>query len=237
MKPVSPRQLTREFLHFIYPDVCVYCTRELTVSEQFLCMYCEEDLPLTRFTSTQKNAITDIFYGRIPLLYGDAFCYFRKQGAVQRLLHYLKYMHQPGIGYYLGMFMGFQMLTRPWYELPDYIVPVPLHPGKQRIRGYNQSEELAKGINRVCETPILYNILKRGENTQSQTRLSRWDRWKNVSREFHVENTEGLPPCAHILLLDDVITTGATMEACSAKLLVQRNDLRISVMSAALARE
>ncbi|MCC5917907.1 MAG: ComF family protein [Cryomorphaceae bacterium] len=236
MKSNLPADFFDALLHFIYPDVCVNCARTLTASEEFLCIYCEEDLPLTRFEKLEDNPVTHVFFGRVPLVYGDAFCYFKKQSAVQRLLHYLKYMRQPGIGRYLGLFMGLQILTKPWPEIPDYIIPVPLHPKKRRIRGYNQAEELAYGVSRVCDAPVLYNVVKRGTHTPSQTKLSRWDRWVNVSDTFYVENTEYLPPCAHILLVDDVITTGATLEACASKLLEVRNDIRISVFSAALAK-
>ncbi|MCH8545974.1 MAG: ComF family protein [Cryomorphaceae bacterium] len=227
----------KALLHFIYPDICVQCERPLVSSEKYLCVYCEEDLPRTRFRSMQSNPVTDIFYGRVPLLYADAFCYFKKNSAVQRLMHQLKYKHQPGVGLYLGRYMGFQLLTRPWHELPDYLIPVPIHEKKRLVRGYNQAEEIARGIHMVCETPLTYNVLQRQSNTGSQTKLSRWDRWKNVETGFQAQFIDKLPPCAHVLLVDDVITTGATLEACAGVLLNHRPDLRISIMSAAIASE
>lgn len=224
-------------LHFIYPDVCVNCERTLTPSERYLCLFCEDELPRTRFRSMQNNPITDIFFGRIPLLYADAFCYFKKQSAVQRLMHQLKYKQQPGVGRYLGLYMGYQLVSRPLHEQPDYLIPVPIHPKKRAVRGYNQAEEIARGMHTVCEAPIPYQVLERSVNAPSQTKLHRWARWENAARSFQANHLLNLPPCAHIMLIDDVITTGATLEACAHVLLEHRPDLRISVMSAALASE
>ncbi|TVQ78771.1 MAG: ComF family protein [Flavobacteriales bacterium] len=222
--------------HIIFPSSCVGCQRELTISEQFLCLHCEDDLPLARFDSLRENAVVDLFFGRIPIEYGDVFCLFNKKGTVQRLLHYLKYMRQPEIGRYLGLFMGLQILTRPWEEPPDYLIPVPLHPRKKIIRGYNQADELAFGIQRVCESPVLYNMIRRQKNTSSQTKLNRWERYLNANESYEIENFENLPFRAHVAIIDDVITTGATIEGVGQAILAVRPDIRISVMAAALAR-
>jgi len=224
-------------IQFVYPDVCVNCKRALIPSERYLCLYCEDELPRTRFQSMQNNPVTDIFFGRIPLLYADAFCFFKKQSAVQQLMHQLKYKQQPGVGHYLGLYMGYQLVSRPMHEQPDYLVPVPIHPKKRAVRGYNQAEEIARGMQSVCEAPIPYQLLERTVNTPSQTKLQRWARWENAASSFHAKHIYNLPPCAHIMLVDDVITTGATLEACANVLLKNRPDLRISIMSAALASD
>lgn len=187
MKPL------RALLQFIYPDVCVNCERALAPSERYLCLYCEEDLPRTRFQSMQSNPITDIFFGRIPLLYADAFCFFKKHSAVQRLMHQLKYKQQPGVGQYLGLYMGYQLLSRPLHEHPDYLVPVPIHPKKRAVRGYNQAEEIARGMQQICEAPVPYQLLERNANSTSQTKLRRWERWENASSSFHAREINKLP--------------------------------------------
>ncbi len=199
-------------------------------------MHCEEDLPRTRFESLKENPVTDLFFGKFPIEYGDAFCIFTKKGTVQKLLHHLKYMRQPDIGRYLGLFLGFQILCKPWHEPPDYLIPVPLHPRKKRVRGYNQAEELAYGVYRVCETPVLYNMIHRSSNQTSQTRLNRWDRYLNAQQSYEIRNYENLPLGAHVAIIDDVVTTGATIEACANALLSVRPDVRVSVMAVAIAK-
>ena len=180
----------------------------------------------------EENPVSRAFWGRVNLKAATAFLFFSKQGKVQNLMHALKYRQQKNVGIYLGKLLGQDLLKSPLYENLDYIIPVPLHPKKLNIRGYNQSMMIAKGISEGYGTEIFHG-LKRNLHSPSQTKKSRYERWENVRDIFHLVDSHLLEDKS-ILLIDDVITTGATLEAC-AKLLEDVPNIEISIASLAYA--
>ena len=178
--------------------------------------------------------IARVFWGRVELFSATSYLFFNKGGSVQHLMHSLKYKSQKETGVYLGKLFGKDLLKSPLFNTIDLIIPVPLHPKKFHLRGFNQSEVIASGIGHVMEIPVECNKLIRLVNTDSQTRKSRYSRWENVRSAFGVENPEDISG-KHVLLVDDVLTTGATLEACAATLL-EIEGTRVSVATLAYAQ-
>jgi ComF family protein len=178
-----------------------------------------------------NNVLTDTFYGRIPVEYAAAWCFFRTGGRVQHLIHQMKYKGQKDLGQFMGKLYGQDLTNSDLAREVEVIVPVPLHPKKQRKRGYNQSEYIARGLSEALKIPIDTKSLVRTTASDSQTKKNRKMRWENVKEIFVIKDLESLEN-KHVLLIDDVLTTGATMEACATELLKVRG-IRISI--AALA--
>jgi len=175
-----------------------------------------------------------MFWGRLPVDAATAFLFFKKGGMVQTLVHKLKYQNAPFIGYELGKLLGFDLRENDdYFKIPDLIMPVPLHWKKEKRRGYNQSTHFARGIAEVLEKPIDTSNLYRKIHTSTQTKKSRYNRWENVSEVFGLKKTD-LIAAKHVLLVDDVITTGATLEACG-QILLQQTDVTISIATLAVA--
>ena len=176
-----------------------------------MCLDCLQDLPRTQFHLNPENKVAQLFWGRAYIDNATSWLFFRKGSRYQRLVHYLKYKGLKEIGEELGMLMGNELLESSFQEA-DYIVPVPLHRKKQKQRGYNQSEWIAKGIAVVMQKPLSVNNMVREHFTPTQTRKNRFERWQNVEGIFGVARPEEFKG-KHILLIDDVITTGSTLEA------------------------
>jgi ComF family protein len=217
-----------------FPKVCYGCDTDLSATESWLCSKCRADLPLTNYHRYQDNPIARLFWGRVHLDYACAYLLFVKDGTVQHLLHGLKYQHAPKIGIALGEWYGLQLKADDAFKEIDMILPVPLHLNKQQKRGYNQSEMFALGLSNSLNKPVNNLALKRKVATDTQTRKSRIERWLNVEEVFEVEVPERIEG-KRILLVDDVITTGATLEACSRQLL-QVKDVSVSVAAIAFAK-
>ena len=220
---------------FLFPRYCVICGQRLLRSEQFLCMDCLHKLPRTNLHTFPDNLIEKNLWGRLPLERASSFLYYAKGGSVQKLLFELKYYHNAEIGYYLGRCMAMELLSSGFFTGIDYIIPIPLHPKRLKERGYNQSEMLANGISSISHTPVQVGWVQRAHTTQTQTHKSRFERWENVKDVFQLTCDESLENC-HLLLIDDVMTTGATLTAC-ADAFRQIPGLRISVLTLALAGE
>lgn len=218
-----------------FPRYCVVCGKRLCREEYGLCISCLSVLPRTKMHMQVDNEMEKNFWGRLPIERASAFLFYSKGGDVSKLLFELKYYGNYQLGIVLGKCMAEELKNSGFFQNIDAIVPVPLHPNKKRIRGYNQSEVLAKGISSVLDIPIFTDVLKRSQNTMTQTRKSRFGRWINVDDAFECFNAEIIKG-KHILLLDDVVTTGATIVACSDAL-KEIQGLRISVLSLALAGE
>lgn len=198
------------------------------------CLRCLYRLPRTGYWSEPDNAVERAFWGRIPVERGCALFFFDKGSRYRTLLHKLKYKQRKDIGLTLGKMLGRELLESGNYQTIDTIVPVPLHPKKQYRRGYNQSEQIAAGIAQVTAWEINATALIRTTHTETQTRKTRLERWENVSRVFRVREEAALRN-KHILLVDDVITTGATLEACATQLLKVAG-CRVSVATLAMVR-
>lgn len=208
----------QDLIGLLYPNLCLACSEKPPVQGEVICVRCQLNLPKTNFHLEKDNPFTERFWGRIPLESGAALYQFVKGGRVQELLHRLKYEGKREIGIKLGEWYGRQLSESEYFTNIDVIVPVPLHPRKERLRGYNQAAMFAQGIASSMKKIGLKNGLVRQVFTETQTQKSRDERLKNVSEVFAVGNVKDLEG-KHILLVDDVMTTGATMEACGLKLL------------------
>ncbi len=221
----------RDFAGLFFPKTCVSCGKPLYSSEEVLCMKCQYRLPRTNFHLTHENPVLEIFGGRLPLYSATSFLFFNKGGMSQQLIHQLKYKGKKEIGPYVGKLFGGQLNKSKWFKDADALIPVPLHPKKQFKRGYNQSLLLTQGMASAMNAEVYPKILYRKIHSSTQTKKSRYQRWKNVKDIFEIKHAETLEG-KHIILIDDVITTGATLEACGNKLM-QIPGIKISVASLA----
>ncbi len=207
----------KSFSLLLYPDTCCACGATLVSGEEHLCSHCLTGLPRTGFHLYKENQLTKVFWGRVSLETGTALYYYQKGSRVQKLIQNFKYRGNQALGHYLGFLLGQELRSSAFYAGLDCIIPVPLHPAKERSRGYNQSNVIAGGISGVLDIPYSTNLLIRRQATSTQTRKSRFSRWENVSSVFQTPDREFL--ChKNILLVDDVVTTGSTLEACAQKL-------------------
>ena len=217
----------------IYPNLCVCCNSTLTGNEEIICTSCLFELPKTNFHNDQDNAMEQIFRGRVAVEYVSAYLYFQKGGKAQQIIHKFKYSGNKKIGYYLGKVYGNELSDSEMISSVDLIIPVPMHPAKIKKRGYNQSEILAKGLSDATDIHLDTTNLIKTITTQTQTRKSRFVRWENVETVFTVVNSDAFKN-KHVLIVDDVVTTGATIEAC-AKLLLAIKGVKVSVLTLAIA--
>lgn len=220
-----------DFISLFFPRLCAACNTALLRHEEILCTLCLHQLPKTNFHTQENNTLSQIFWGRVPIEHAAAWCFFHKGSKIQHLIHLMKYNEKQEIGQYLGTIYGRELMLSPFFHDVDVIIPVPLHPKRKRKRGYNQSEWIAKGLSETMKIPVDSKTLIRTTASESQTKKSRFRRWENVKEIFSVTNFTLLQN-KHILLVDDVLTTGATIESCATELLKIKG-VKISV--AALA--
>lgn len=211
-------EIATDFISLFYPRYCYACDQGLAKGEETICSACMLELPRTQYHTDPDNALMNRLRGRVPLQFGVAFFLFRKRGKVQRLLHQLKYNNHPEIGRILGRVYGEELRQHNFDQRIDLIIPVPLHASRKRKRGYNQSAEFGKGLSQSLNKPCQEDVLVRITKTETQTKKTKLRRWQNVKEVFHVAKPEQLRD-QHVLLIDDVITTGATIEACAHMLL------------------
>ena len=223
--------MIKDLLSLIYPQVCVICPEDLYKEEKFICSECRYHLPRTGFHHVADNPVVKHFWGRIPVEAATAYFYFNKGLKAQELIHKVKYRGNTELGIYLGNMFGAELKDSPFSEKINLVIPVPLHERKLKKRGYNQSFLIAKGIAEAFGIEYSADYLIRSVATSTQTRKSRFKRWENVENKFDVTNEEAMKD-KHILLVDDVVTTGSTLEAC-AKAILNVPGTKISI--AALA--
>lgn len=222
----SQFRIFEDFLALLYPRLCLACEKNIPPRWDVICITCQHYLPKTKFHLERENPFTEHFWGRIPIHAGAALYHFKKGGRTQKLIHKLKYDGKRQIGIKLGHLYGRSLSNSPYFNQVDLIVPVPLHPRKEKIRGYNQSAMFAMGLAETMDIPWSNKVLRRVEMTTTQTKKRRMERFENVRKAFQnvrPKNIEG----KHILLVDDVMTTGATLEACAEKILASK-DTKIS---------
>jgi ComF family protein len=221
-------------MRLFYPRVCVLCHLALVKSERQLCGFCLRKLPKARMVNPVQNPVFDMFRGRIPIRNAGAFLIFRRGGITRRLLHEIKYKDNRDLAVWMGEIYAADLSVQG-VEPVDMIIPVPLHHRKQKQRGYNQSEAFAEGLGAKWQLPVNTEILIRKTFTQTQTRKSRWERWRNVEEVFMATNSVALQG-KKIMLVDDVVTTGATLEAC-VRVLMKAGALCIDIQTIAFAKD
>ncbi len=217
----------------LFPRVCPLCGEVLVENEKMICSRCLADLPETQFRDMKDNPVARTFWGRVPFRLATSYLFFERGNKARRLIHDIKYHDNKELGYEAGLLAGQYLKDTGAFAGIDFIVPVPLHRRKQKIRGYNQSEWIGKGISAVLEKPVDHNNLYRKVFNPSQTLRSRYSRWKNVEGIFGLRDPEKYRD-KHLLLVDDVITTGSTIEACSIALL-RAPGAEISIFTLAFA--
>ncbi len=226
---------TTDLLRLLFPQYCVMCGNLLERTEEYLCATCQRDLPRTHFTADGANPLEREFWGHAPVTRAAAHFFYYKHNAACRILYELKYNHFPQIGVYMGQMMAREMQPSGFFEGIDLLVPVPLAPSRERQRGYNQCDMLAKGVSRVTSIPVSTGQLVRHVANPTQTRKGRMERWDNVQGIFSVTDVTPFSG-RHILLIDDVITTGATLVSCMQALSAVPN-LKVSILALAFVRE
>ena len=226
---------TLDLLHLIYPDQCLVCELELSVHEKQLCSFCFQNISMTNFHLFNDATIMDkLFWGRVKVENTYAHLFFEKNKTSQDILFSLKYRNNSEVGVYFGDQIGLILNNLEKYSSIDAIIPVPLHPKKEFVRGYNQSEAIARGIASGFPKTLDLKTIKRIKHSESQTKKSRFKRWDNVNESFKIKSSIKL--YKHILLVDDVVTTGSTLESIIVALRKRNPELLISVATLAIAK-
>lgn len=207
-----------DFTSLLFPHLCPACGETLMANEHIMCTDCRYSLPFTNFHLQADNVVARQFWGKLHIEAAYAMYYFQKGGKVQNLLHHLKYKNMPQIGKVLGEIAGGQLLKSENFKQIDHIIPVPLHKRRMRERGYNQSACFAEGLSEKLNADVVNHNLIRIRHTDTQTHKSRFARFENMQQVFAVKNPDELYN-KHILLVDDTVTTGSTLEACGIELL------------------
>ena len=222
-------KLLKDLFYLFYPNICANCNEQLLQNEKVICIFCRHDLPLTNFHSYTKNKVSRIFSGRIKIEKAYALLFFRKQGVTKNLIHDLKYKGNEEVGVFFGNWIGEIVAKNKEFSTVDFIVPVPIHAKKKKIRGYNQVTKFGECLSMHLKVPLNEAILIRQSATKTQTLKSRFERFNDLESKFSAKNTSIFKE-KHILIIDDVITTGATLEACAQELL-KTPGIKISILT------
>lgn len=223
---VSIKEIKDSFLHLLFPHVCSGCGSDLLSENSMLCLHCIDAMPETNFELHPNNPVEKIFWGRLPLEAATAQFYFTKESRMQHLMHQFKYKSNTELGLQFGRMMGDQLQRSNRFKV-DALIPLPLFPAKEKRRGYNQATLLCKGMAELMMIPVLEDIIIRPQHTETQTKKGRVERWKNMEGKFILTKPDNIRN-KHLLLVDDVVTTGATLEACGSELLKVEN-VRLSI--------
>ena len=223
---LTAREIRESLLHFFFPHVCAGCGSDIIDAKNELCLHCIADLPETHFELYRDNPVEKKFWGRLQVQNATAQFYFTRESLVQHLIHQFKYKGNIDLGLQLGKIMGITLERSERFH-PDVLVPLPLFLHKEKRRGFNQSEILCKGIAEHLHVPVLGNVINRPRHTETQTHKGRIERWRNMEGKFVLTNPKAIEG-KHVLLVDDVITTGATLESCGTELL-KAPDVRLSI--------
>ena len=229
---IQLKEIKDSFLHLLFPHVCTGCGSDILNEESVLCMRCMDAMPETNFEMHPNNPVEKTFWGRLPLVGATAQFYFTKESLMQHLMHQFKYKRNKELGLQLGRIMGEQIKKSGRFEA-DALVPLPLFPGKEKRRGYNQATILCDGMAEAMKIPVLDKVIVRPQHTETQTKKGRIERWKNMEGKFILSNPDAIRN-KHLLLVDDVVTTGATLEACGNELL-KAGGVQLSVATLCVA--
>ncbi|WP_142784213.1 ComF family protein [Changchengzhania lutea] len=225
--------MLKSITNLFFPKVCYACSNLLTDNEDTICVDCRYDLPITNFHFDDNDAVLKVLYGRAKVERATALFRFEKKGNVQQLIHGLKYKGYEHIGYVLGNWLGGELSSLDTYKSIDIVIPVPLHKNKLRRRGYNQVTKFGKQIAHCLNAQYVDDVLLKVTHTKSQVTKKRFARWTDTNELFTLQNADSIAG-KHILLVDDLITTGATLEACISVLNEAKN-LKVSVAVMAIA--
>ena len=225
--------LLADLLNLMYPPVCLACGNTLQHTENHLCLSCLYEIPKTNYHLEKDNPVEERFWAKAPVFRATSYFFFNKGSSFQKILHSLKYQGQKNVGLSLGRYAGADLMQSPDFSHVDVIIPVPLHPDKLKERGYNQSECIAEGLSEAMTKPVDTKHLIRTKANVSQTNKSVYERYENTSGIFQLtDNT--IFSGKHVLIVDDVLTTGSTLEAC-AKALLSTENITVSIFTLALA--
>ncbi len=222
-------------LSLFYPDCCAGCNTPLFTHENAVCTSCIENLPRTKFLDDPENEVEKIFWGRVPVLAAGSFLFFVKGGILQNMLHQLKYKSHTVVGEELGRLAGGALLNSNRFNAIDCVVPIPLHEKKLKKRGYNQCSFIGEKIAEQLNADYNDFALLKVTHNESQTRKSKFQRWLNVKTIFQIAEPESIQN-KHVLLIDDVVTTGSTLEAAAQKLLSVKG-VRVSIFTVAFTKK
>ena len=224
----------KRVLNLIFPRLCILCYNETPNDGQEFCIDCLINMPYTNHFKVKENNASQKFWGRFQYEDVASLLNFYNYSDVKWMVHRLKYEGRKDIGYILGLMVGKRMLVSEFFKGIDIIVPIPLHSEKRAKRGFNQASYFGKGISEILKIPIREDVIVKKVYTKSQTKMSRIERIQNVFNSFELVDKNGIQG-RHILIVDDVLTTGATIEACARKLM-EANDIKLSIATACLAR-
>ena len=224
--------LCDDSLSLLFLHLCPACEKELSKGE-VICTFCKDELPQTNYHLEKENPVEQVFWDRVKIEKAASFYFLSRDSKVQHLIHNFKYNGLYDIGIEVGTLYGMQLKDTAFNDI-DIIIPVPLHPARERKRGYNQAAMFAKGLAQTLNIPWNSKIVKRIKNTKTQTKQTKEERIENVKNAFQIIDAE-LMSDKHILLVDDVLTTGATLESC-ARTLLEVKKTKVSIATMALAR-
>jgi ComF family protein len=220
-------------INLVYPNLCLICGENLLRSENRICLNCISKIPRTNFHRLQNNAVEKRFWGKVKIEKGTSFFYFAKGSAFQKILHELKYNGNKETGKILGMYAAADLCENNYFDEVDMIIPIPLHPKKLQKRGYNQSEWIGQGLSEILKKPMETKFLHRMRDTATQTKKGVFERFENTEGIFSVSHSELLAG-KHVLVVDDVLTTGSTIEA-AAQALLSVESVKVSIFTLAVA--
>ena len=229
---IKLKEIKDAFLHLLFPHVCTGCGTDILNEETVLCMRCIDRMPETNFELHADNPVEKIFWGRLQMVSATAQFYFTKESLMQHLMHQFKYKRNKELGLQLGRMMGEQIKKSGRFEV-NALVPLPLFPVKEKRRGYNQATILCEGMAEIMGIPVLDKAVIRPQHTETQTKKGRIERWENMEGKFILSDPDKISN-QHLLLVDDVVTTGATFEACGNELL-KADNVRLSLASLCVA--
>jgi ComF family protein len=222
-----------DFISLLFPRLCYACGTHLLRNEHLICTECYIVIPRTNYHTQNENPVEKLFWGRCLIQKAATFSFYNKGSRIRELIHNLKYKGIREVGFELGRIYGLSLKSSEFLNGIDLIIPVPLHPSKKRVRGFNQSDYISNGIGEATGLPVYTEILARIAVSATQTKRSRYDRWTNVEGIFRVTDSDSIIG-KHVLLIDDVITTGSTIESCANELL-KFEGVKVSVAALAFA--
>ncbi|MFT3902873.1 MAG: ComF family protein [Niabella sp.] len=225
--------LKNALLHLFYPHICAGCGTHALAANSQLCVQCLHELPATGFENHPGNPVEARLSGRIRFEQATAQYYFAKKSFMQDVMHAFKYHGNRELGLQLGRLMGHSLQQSHRFDKVDLLIPLPLHDRRERQRGFNQSTIICKGISEVLQIPVITDAVVRHTITETQTKKNRAARWQNMEGKFAVVDKHVLSG-KHVLLVDDVITTGSTLESCGTAMLAVE-DVKLSIATLCFA--